>query len=187
MRGVFALLCAHCHGDQGQGDVIRRAPSIAGQPKWYLAAQLENFRNGRRGAHPLDTMGSQMRAVTHALEPKQIEALVQQISAMPPRPTLNTLGGDVRRGEQIYAEQCMECHRYNGQGELVFRSSPLTGFQDWYLASALRAFRAGLRGTDAGDLKAVKMREIAGYLSGDDVRDVVTYIARLAAEYPPGR
>ncbi|MFT5110472.1 MAG: cytochrome c553 [Pseudoalteromonas tetraodonis] len=87
----------------------------------------------------------------------------------------------------IFEEQCMECHRYNGSGEKVFGSSPLTAFQDWYLAAQLEKFRLGVRGYHGEDEKGQQMRHLASYLSEGEVRDVSAYIATLAKRYPPKR
>jgi cytochrome c oxidase subunit 2 len=52
--------CAYCHGARGQGSWSTNAPPLAGRSDWYLARQLEQFREGHRGRHPQDFHGSQM-------------------------------------------------------------------------------------------------------------------------------
>ena len=183
----FAAVCAVCHGSRGEGNVALKTPSIAGQPGWYLKAQLNKFRNGQRGTHPDDEAGKQMRAIALVLPPERIDGLVAVTGSMSPLPTRRTIEGDAANGELVYGEQCMECHRYNGQGERVFRSSPLTTFQDWYLASELAEFRDGIRGHVAGDIDGKKMRDVVRYLRPADLRDVVAYLSTLATNYPPGR
>lgn len=61
-RRLYAA-CAACHGERAEGDEAQGAPALAGQNDWYLAAQLENFRAGRRGAHPEDVFGQRMAAM----------------------------------------------------------------------------------------------------------------------------
>lgn len=39
--------CAVCHGVQGLS-TLPDAPNLAGQPEIYLAAQLKNYRSGKR-------------------------------------------------------------------------------------------------------------------------------------------
>ena len=39
--------CAVCHGEFGVS-VLADAPSLAGQPEFYLAAQLKAYRTGKR-------------------------------------------------------------------------------------------------------------------------------------------
>lgn len=52
--------CAACHGVDAEGIWAVNAPALAGQNDWYIAAQLRNFRDGIRGAHPADLYGDQM-------------------------------------------------------------------------------------------------------------------------------
>jgi cytochrome c oxidase subunit 2 len=52
--------CAYCHGARGQGSWSTNAPPLAGRSDWYLARQLQQFRDGHRGRHPQDYHGSQM-------------------------------------------------------------------------------------------------------------------------------
>lgn len=59
--------CAACHGANGEGIWAVNAPSLAGQNDWYLAAQLRNFRDGVRGAHPGDLYGDQMMLMADIL------------------------------------------------------------------------------------------------------------------------
>jgi cytochrome c553 len=183
----FHAVCAVCHGADGEGNVELRTPSIAGQPGWYLKAQMDKFRNGRRGTHLDDATGKQMRAIAVSMRPTRIAGIVEFVRSMPPWPTRRTVEGDVRNGELVYGEQCMECHRYNGQGERAFRSSPLTAFQDWYLASGLEKFRDGVRGYHPGDVEGRKMRAVVEYIDPVDLRDVIAYLSTLAADHPPGR
>src|SRR5690606_32373495 len=58
-RSMFTT-CAACHGRQGEGNWSTKAPKLAGMSDWYLMRQLENFRDGVRGAHPEDLYGMQM-------------------------------------------------------------------------------------------------------------------------------
>ena len=53
-------VCAYCHGAQGEGIEAMNAPRLAGMPDWYLAHQLQNFKQGIRGEHPEDYYGKQM-------------------------------------------------------------------------------------------------------------------------------
>ncbi len=46
-RAKAQQVCAVCHGMQGIA-VHPEAPHLAGQPVFYLAAQLKHYRNGTR-------------------------------------------------------------------------------------------------------------------------------------------
>jgi len=186
---IFAAVCAGCHGDRGQGKPEVLAPSIAGMPAWYTELQLRKFREGIRGKPHRDLSGQQMRAIAGALVPELAKPMAAHIAALPPIPTLPLEGapGDAVRGGAMFQEVCAKCHRYNGQGEQVFRSAPLTSLPGWYLAESLRKFREGLRGYEHGDLDGPKMREIASLLGDAEIRDLVAHVATLAERYPPGQ
>jgi len=70
-------LCAACHGSDGLGNEALSAPAVAGVNDWYLVAQYEHFRAGRRGTHPDDQWGAQM----HRLAPSIPEDVVISIAS----------------------------------------------------------------------------------------------------------
>ncbi len=53
-------ICAYCHGKDGMGIQAMNAPRAAGMSDWYLARQLQNFKDDVRGGHPQDYYGKQM-------------------------------------------------------------------------------------------------------------------------------
>jgi len=59
--------CASCHGAAGQGIWQTNAPRLSNQSDWYLKRQLENFKQGTRGAHRMDFYGAQMSAIAKPL------------------------------------------------------------------------------------------------------------------------
>lgn len=65
------VVCAYCHGADGQGIHAMNAPRLAGMTDWYLARQLSNFRDGVRGAHRRDYYGLQMNLVGATLKDEQ--------------------------------------------------------------------------------------------------------------------
>ena len=76
--------CAACHGERGEGNAALRAPALAGQSDWYLAAQLEGYRAGWRGTVQEDEPGMQMRALATALpDDAAIADVVAYINSLP--------------------------------------------------------------------------------------------------------
>jgi cbb3-type cytochrome c oxidase subunit III len=59
--------CSACHGENGKGNQALGGPDLTGTNDWYLLEQLQKFRDGRRGSHPKDTFGGQMRAAVQIL------------------------------------------------------------------------------------------------------------------------
>ena len=64
-------ICAGCHGANGEGSQQSNAPRLAGQHRWYLVTQLNNFRAGLRGAAEGDNLGAMMRSMSLTLEDEQ--------------------------------------------------------------------------------------------------------------------
>lgn len=60
-------VCGACHGVDGKGNELIKAPPLANASDWYLLGQLEKFKGGLRGTHPKDTSGAQMRAAVGVL------------------------------------------------------------------------------------------------------------------------
>lgn len=77
--------CAACHGRDGEGIKATNAPRLAGLDDWYQKRQLQNFKDGIRGAHPDDHYGPQMRDMARILVN---ETAIDQVVAY-----INTLTG----------------------------------------------------------------------------------------------
>lgn len=184
-QGVFQTTCATCHGAKGEGNKELMTPSIASLPRWYLEEQIRKFRNGQRGDHSKDVNGQKMRAAISELTDVQIAEAIDFIETLPAHSHTSTLNGDSERGYQLYFDNCMACHRFNGHGEKVFRSASLNGLQDWYLLEQLTKFEKGIRGYHDHDESGVKMRKAVGYISSyQDKIDILALLSDLAKKYP---
>ena len=76
-------VCAYCHGASAQGIQALNAPRMAGMTDWYLASQLNNFKQGIRGGHPNDFQGKQMGFMARTLQSeKDINDLVAYINTL---------------------------------------------------------------------------------------------------------
>ncbi|MCH8135731.1 MAG: c-type cytochrome [Proteobacteria bacterium] len=53
-------VCSYCHGKDGMGIQALNAPRTAGMTDWYMARQIQNFKDGVRGTHKQDFYGMQM-------------------------------------------------------------------------------------------------------------------------------
>jgi cytochrome c oxidase subunit 2 len=63
--------CVACHGEDGAGNEVMKAPAIAGASDWYLLSSLQKFKAGIRGADPADQTGAIMRAMSGTLADEQ--------------------------------------------------------------------------------------------------------------------
>jgi cytochrome c553 len=183
---AFAQICAACHGPNGEGREELHSPSIAGLPVWYVEEQVKKFRAGTRGFHPEDLPGQQMRAISLTLTDAQISEAAVTIAALPIRLSEPPPAGfDLETARYSYANDCMECHRYNGKGEIVFHSAQLISLNRSYLRRQLQNFRSGRRGATEGDRYGAKMVEKTKNLTDDEIERFATYIGALAHSDDP--
>jgi cytochrome c oxidase subunit 2 len=64
-------ICAYCHGGDGMGIQAMNAPRAAGMSDWYLARQLNYFKDEIRGGHAKDHYGKQMGFMAAVLHDEQ--------------------------------------------------------------------------------------------------------------------
>jgi cytochrome c553 len=194
-------LCAHCHGDAGEGNQALGAPAIAGMPAWYVQSQLVKFSTGLRGKHFDDAEGMRMRPMSlwlvasrhaarnlsgEAADPsfvdpniRDVAAFVGSMPAVQPPPTVT--GGNVEAGQAAYAA-CGSCHGQAGEGTEALTAPPLTNQSDWYVLRSLQKYKAGVRGYDPNnDALAFTMASMAGALLPDEqsMKDMVAFLATL--------
>lgn len=77
----FAV-CLTCHGEDGRGNELLRAPPIVQMHDWYLLEELKNFRSGARGANPADTWGATMRANAVLLNDQAMADVVAYVQTL---------------------------------------------------------------------------------------------------------
>lgn len=81
----FHLVCAACHGENGQGNPDVKAPRLAGIDDWYLATQLRKFKSGVRGNNPKDLEGRLMRPMARGLATEDaVRNVVAYIDSLKP-------------------------------------------------------------------------------------------------------
>ncbi|MEM9016559.1 MAG: c-type cytochrome [Verrucomicrobiota bacterium] len=179
--GAYEKMCVACHGERGEGKEELKSPSIAGLPEWYIEEQFRKFRKGQRGAHQSDLPGQQMKAIAMSLSGEQIKEAARTVSAMPIILTeLPPEEAELEKGRYLFANECMECHRYNGKGEVVFHSAQLISLNRSYLRRQLQNFHEGKRGASEDDISGNKMVDIASRLSDEEIEWLVDYIGALA-------
>ena len=75
--------CAYCHGRDGMGLQATNAPRIAGLSDWYMKRQLQNWKEGIRGAHKQDYYGYQMGLFSQTLNTDQaIDDIIAYINTL---------------------------------------------------------------------------------------------------------
>jgi cytochrome c oxidase subunit 2 len=180
-RGQEAFeTCVPCHNADGSGNPAVGAPNIAGMKAWYVEREVQKFRAGVRGMDFNDMEGMRMRPMALSLpSDEDVKAVAHYVETLPPVRHANSLPGDPKAGEALYAT-CGSCHGDQGAGNQDLGAPRLAGVDDWYLATELRKFKSGVRGTNPKDREGRLMRPMARTLADEDaVRNVVAYVETL--------
>lgn len=160
-------LCGSCHGEHAEGLDTLSAPRLQGLSPTYLARQLQNFRQGRRGAQPSDTTGQQMASMAEFLpDEAAVVDVARFASALPPPTAIENRSRSVASLPPLFA-LCAACHGANAQGNEALGAPRLAGQRAEYLLRQFRQFRTGLRGADPADTAASSMAAFARTIADD--------------------
>ncbi|MGA7793025.1 MAG: c-type cytochrome [Candidatus Acidiferrales bacterium] len=172
--------CVPCHNADGSGNPTIGAPNIAGMKGWYVERELNKFRDGVRGMQFNDVEGMRMRPMALSVTTEEdVKAVAHYVETLPPVPHPSSLPGDPKAGATLYTT-CAACHGDNGAGNQDLGAPRIAGVDDWYLATELRKFRSGVRGTNPKDREGRLMRPMARALPDEDaIRNVVAYAETL--------
>jgi cytochrome c553 len=160
-------VCATCHGADGNS-ANPRAPSLAGQPLFYLHWQLMLFRDKRR-------VDPEMSPFAANLTDDEMGNLAAYYTAQAPKPP----PGRPRDPQKIAAGRvaseryhCVSCHAPGFTGQQY--APRLVGLSYEYLLRQLRGFKAQTRGELDGT-----MTTAAQPLSDQDLENLAHYIASV--------
>ena len=78
----YEQVCVACHGPDGRGNELLRAPPIVQLHDWYLVQELQNFKIGARGAHPADTWGTTMRVNSVLLSDQAMQDVIAYVQTL---------------------------------------------------------------------------------------------------------
>ncbi|MDO8518777.1 MAG: c-type cytochrome [Deltaproteobacteria bacterium] len=171
--------CQICHGSNGAGTSLAKAPQLAGQDVDYIITQLKHFQNGVRGAHAADVDGLRMRPMSRLLKSEEDIVNVAHYAAnLPPIPPVPTMEGDSTKGQAAFGT-CMACHGPDAKGVKVMGAPSLRYLQDWYVAGQIQKFKAGHRAYDPRDTGGATMKGMAMAVDEQMVKDIMAYIGTL--------
>ncbi len=170
-----AHVCVACHGDNGRSE-IKTIPSLAGQTRPYLIAQLKDFRAQVR-AEPGER--GYMWGISALLDDATIEGLADHFASQTPAPGKAGDPARVRAGRAIFVagipargvRACGSCHGEGGRGAPGFPR--LAGQQAEYVYAQLKVFGTALR--PHGQLMRAEVKP----LSPAERRAVAEYVQSL--------
>ncbi len=160
-----AAFCGNCHGDGGNS-VKPDVPNLAGQNSHYLLEQLREFSVTQR-----KTSEFKKRLVNAMSADEKIGMVVfyagQEVTVKSPADAALA-----RRGAELYAKRCVQCHEQNGRGAKHF--SRIAGQQPVYLANSLKGYREG-SGVRIDREMAAEVKP----LTDPDIAAVVAYVSSM--------
>jgi cytochrome c553 len=168
-----AEICYACHGAKGVS-TTPLTPSIAGQPSFFVVAQLFLFRDNRRGKAP-----TPMVEAAKGLSDADLQAWGDFLAKLPPPTTPKAAPDAARsgRGRALAGQNnCAGCHNpdYSGREQMP----RLANQREDYLLKALRDYKSGER---IGYGMVVMPEAVAG-LKDADLADLAYYLANFPAK-----
>ncbi|MGB5737379.1 MAG: c-type cytochrome [Thiohalocapsa sp.] len=169
-RRVY-LTCAVCHLPEGWGSVDGSYPQIAGQLRTVIIKQLADFRAGNR-ENPLMYPFSVPGILGGPQEIADVAAYVAQLP-MTPHNGVGP-GTSLALGEELYAENCTDCHGAAGEGDVQEHIPAIAGQHYPYLMRQFDQIRSGQRKNSDPKMQ----EQIAGF-SAEQQAAVLDYTSRL--------
>ncbi len=175
--------CVACHGANGEGNSELLAPGLAGQSESYLARQIWDFKNRRRGAETDDTAGAQMLAMADTLaDGTAVANVAAYLASLPVNKPPVTVEGDAENGQKQYTSKCGACHGGKGWGNEALFTPKLTVIGDSYIARQVRNFQNGVRGVHQDAKYGKQMAMMAKVVSEQELNDILAFLNEQSAE-----
>jgi cytochrome c553 len=169
-RQVYRI-CAICHTPEGWGLVNGAYPQVAGQLQTVLIKQLADIR-ARNRDNPTMLPFTSPQLLGGAQEIADVAAYISRLP-MTPHNGVGP-GVDLAWGEQLYKDNCIECHGDRGEGNLEDHIPAIYGQHFLYL---LRQFEwIKLERRRNADRKMVK--QIHNF-TPRDIHAVLDYVSRI--------
>jgi cytochrome c553 len=182
LLGTDAIVCARCHGSEGEGGKAGSVPRIAGQQADYLVMALQDYAHGTR---PSGIMGPVAVGMTYAERRRLAKHYASQSkasgadAAVGPASTETLQLGATMATEGVPSlsiPPCEGCHGPKGTADGKDHRFPaLAGQGAAYLEQQLRLWRSGKRGGSLGQIMSIVVEKI----TDEQIRAVSLYYATL--------
>ncbi|MGH2674265.1 MAG: cytochrome bc1 complex diheme cytochrome c subunit [Actinomycetota bacterium] len=160
---LFVAGCAACHGVEGQG--TGQGPPLVG-----VGAAAVDFMLST-GRMPLSDPGAQPVRSAPEYSSEEIAAIVAYVGSVGPGgpaiPVVFPENGDLSRGRELYAANCLACHGAGGQGASVGGGAVAPGLDratPTEIAEAVRIGPGGMPPFTQGQLSESDMDSVVRYV-----------------------
>jgi ubiquinol-cytochrome c reductase cytochrome c subunit len=169
---LYAIRCASCHGDRGQGSNV--APGLIG----LSAADIHLMLDTGRMPAAVPYVNEIHRAPSFT--ERQMTELVEYVATFSPhRPSASlpvVMPGNVVHGRTLFAENCAQCHGAMGDGASVGYADVAPSLTSATVFQVAEAIRAG---------PGVMPRFGRDVLNDQDVSDIARYVNFVQTESDP--
>ncbi|MET0050044.1 MAG: c-type cytochrome [Candidatus Thiodiazotropha sp.] len=164
-------ICAVCHTPEGWGLESGAYPQLAGQLRTVLIKQLADIR-ARNRDNPTMLPFTSPQLLGGIQEIADVTAYIESLPMTPH----NGVGPgiDLEWGEQLYKDNCTECHGDHGEGNMQDHIPVIYGQHYRYLLRQFEWIKSERRRN--ADRKMVK--QIHGF-THRDIRAVLDYVSRI--------
>ncbi len=171
---VIFKKCALCHSHYGQGIPGGRYPRLAGMDEEYMVQALKDFKSGTRW----DTAMSVISGL-QGMSEEDMEGVAKYIAGInldehDPYFDVHHEGGDAKKGEEIFQDECKTCHGKKAEGKPKKGAPFLRGQYTEYMERQIAQFREKSRFHDRDEED-----ETFKPYSSDDMNNVIAYVASL--------
>ncbi len=161
--------CTVCHSADAK---VNRAPLLEGMEDWYILEQLANFKEGKRGSTEADKL---MSVVASSLTAESSEEVAAYFASLEKKSEKSNLSGDIKVGENLYAENCKGCHS-KAIGRFFTGSPLMEHLNGDYILKQLKDFRDDKRSFVEVNKHKEKMIVVAKRFNDQQFNDIVAYI-----------
>lgn len=170
---VYTSRCANCHGASGQGGTTAtgvRAPRLRRVPIALVDLVVRTRRMPPGDADADTRTPNPVRGERRVALLRWMRANLDLTGELP---TIEAVGGDPARGQEVYAANCQQCHGSTGAGGVAGAGAFTPGLihrQPIVIAEATRLgpFQMPQFGEDV--------------VSDDEIRDLVAFLDEIGAE-----
>ena len=174
-RQIFQQTCSSCHGIDAQG--TSTGPSLIGVG---AAAVYFQVSTGRMPAKEIEAEMPRKPPTLNEEQTLAVAAYIQSLGGGPTIPSpeqVSTQGADAGLGQQLFTENCSQCHNFVGAGGALTDGKYAPALTE---STPTQIYEAMLTGPEAMPV----FSDTA--ITPSEKRDIIAYITQTRSEPNPG-
>ena len=174
-RTLFVQNCSSCHGLMAQGTAT--GPSLIGVGG---AAVYFQVSTGRMPAKELEAEMARKPPVLNERQTRALAAYIQALGGGPPIPSpaqVSTVGADPGLGQELFTENCSQCHNFVGAGGALTQGKYAPALT---ASTPTQIYTAMQTGPEAMPVFN------DGTITPSQKRDIIAYVTQTRSEPNPG-